>query len=122
MKDKIWRFDELICGYTVEVFDFPKQISKPTDMNYIALPRERSPLHVIFSLKAPAQGAFAMNLSPISETRENLREEAIKEEIIKWVLQKAEFVFNLYKRKIKNLCSGDCSNIICLEKAIERSI
>jgi hypothetical protein len=119
---KIWKFNELLCGYLIQAYDKPKQISKQGDVNYLALPLEKSPIYCVFSLISNPGNTFTTHLAPVPDTRESFRETAIQQALIKWITTNLTFIFNTYRRKVIGACNGNCPNLICMEKSYDRNL
>lgn len=122
MPTKIWTFNELLCGYKIEIYDTPKQISKTGAVNYIALSLAASPLYCIFSLSSKPENAFTTTIPAVPETREDFREKAIKQALIEWITKNIKSIISIYLRTISRACDGTCQNLICMGKSYERNI
>ena len=108
-------FTDLLCGYHIEAYDAPKQVSKDEDVNYIALPIERSPVHCLFSIGYPSKAAFMVKLAPIAEMQPERRDRALREALGKWIDEHKSFLLKTQQRHTLVPCNGGCDAEICLE-------
>lgn len=109
-------FDKLVCGYNINVFDEPKIIGDKGDLMVIPMRITASPVRFEMALKSKHPVAFLDWLPPIKVKEEEKRKEAIKEELVKWVMQYADIVFGNYRKHVQHPCNGECMNHLCLQK------
>lgn len=105
----------LICGYTINVFDVPKRVSGLYSTTYMALRLTHSPIRFVFSLDGH-NVAFQDWLSPINIKKSEARTLTIEKAIIEWVNKHADFVFEKYELYVEKACDGSCASKICLQK------
>lgn len=112
---KVHHLDGLLCGYKIDAYDMPKQISQEDDANYIALPIERSPVHCLLSVGYPPKASLPAKLEPINEKDPQRRERAIRVALGRWIDENAAVLKRLRDKHVPVSCNGECGCEICLD-------
>lgn len=112
---------DLICGYTINVFDTPKVVSSMDGRYSMPMRLTHSPIRFMFSLD-DCGVAFEDRLSPINIKESPERNAAIEKALIEWAMQHHNIVFGSYQKHVKKPCDGKCENRICLEKTVSPEI
>lgn len=106
---------DLICGYTINVFDEPKRVSNHHSQLSFPMRITHSPIYFVVKLNNNAV-AFRGTLSPINIKSGNARNRAIEDAILEWSMKYVDLVERKYKEKVEKVCDGSCNSRVCLSK------
>lgn len=115
MNQSVITLKNLICGYTINIFDSPKVVSGNNSQNYMALRLTHSPIRFMFSLNG-YHVAFENWLTAINIKPSDARAKAIENAIVEWAMQHADIVFGKYNQNVSEQCDGKCESRMCLAK------